>query len=304
MNYPKRLKTGDKVGIIAPSGPVPYNRLDLAVEKVKRMGLKPIEGESFRAKKGYLAGGDHVRAADINNMFKRKDISGIFCARGGYGSQRIIHLLDFETIKENPKIFAGYSDITALHIAINQNCNFITYHSPMIGSELYKEDENSYSFQYFKDSIFLEPRKIFKGPFEKRAGITPKGTCGGILTGGNLSVIVSSIGTPYEIDTKGKILFLEEVDEELYKVDRMLNQLKNANKLEEASGFALGYFVFREDNQEYENAVMDLIREYLEPFNKPVVYNICAGHRLPSGTLPLGAISKIQDGNLYFDIRQ
>ncbi|WP_250227576.1 S66 peptidase family protein [Anaeropeptidivorans aminofermentans] len=300
MLYPRTLKNGDRVGLIAPAGPVKSAIMDKVIKTVEDMGLVPVEGRSARAKEGFLAGNDFLRADDINTMFKDRSISGIFCLRGGYGSQRLIDKIDWKAVKANPKIFTGYSDITVLLAYINKNCRFITFHGPMLASELYKESLESYSFMSLKDNIFKKFSGEFQNPPSEELFAFIDGEAEGVLTGGNLSMITSSIGTPYEIDIKDKILFLEEVDEEPYKIDKMLNQLKNTGCLSKVSGFLIGYFLMRKNHDEdYYKEVMEIIRHYIEPLGKPAVSNVCCGHKLPSATLALGARCKIKGNRIW-----
>lgn len=295
MLYPRILKRGDRVGLIAPAGPVKSATMDKVLKTVEDMGLVPVEGRSARAKEGFLAGNDFLRAADINSMFKDCTISGIFCLRGGYGSQRLIDKIDWKAVKANPKIFTGYSDITVLLAYINKHCGFITFHGPMLASELYKESLDSYSFMSLKNNIFKQFSGEFENPPSEELCPFIEGEAQGILTGGNLSMITSSIGTPYEIDINDKILFLEEVDEEPYKIDKMMNQLKNSGGLSKVSGFLIGYFIMRKSyNGDYYKEVMEILRHYIAPLGKPVVSNLCCGHKLPSATLALGALCKIK----------
>lgn len=299
MIKPQGLKKGDRIGIIAPSSPVLTEKIEPSIKAAEDMGFQVILGESVIRRRRYLAGRDEVRALDINDMFRNKNIKGIFAIRGGYGAGRILNMLDYEMIKNNPKVFAGYSDITALHIALNKECSLITFHAPMLSSEFIK-DCDEYTYKDFMKNIFLsgsEEEKI-ENPVDSPIKVMNKGICEGMLTGGNLSVITSLIGTKYEIDTKGKILFLEEVSEEPYKIDRMLNQLSMTGKLQEASGIILGQFVkcgIEQNSYELTKTVCD----YLKNYNKPVIYNVMCGHKRPTMTLQMGGMYKIDNDNLY-----
>ncbi|MDR2903149.1 MAG: LD-carboxypeptidase, partial [Clostridiales bacterium] len=223
MIRPKALKKGDTVGLIAPSGRVPAERVPLAVKALEKRGLSLLIGESCMAKHGYLAGDDALRAADINRMFADDRVDAVFAIRGGYGAQRLLPLLDYDAIRRRPKIFAGYSDATALHIALNQRCGLITYHAPMPGTELYKDELDVYTNSSYMKNLFDGDLvgKIENPPGEILKTLCP-GAAKGQFIGGNLSLLAASLGTPYEIDTKGKLLFIEEIGEEPYRVDRML----------------------------------------------------------------------------------
>jgi len=282
MIFPKKLSRGDTVALLAPSGICNQSRIAPAIAALEKWGLNVLLMPSCKAQNhDYLAGEDSLRANDLMNAFISHDIKGIFAFRGGYGAQRILPLLDYETISKHPKIFAGYSDITALHTIINQKCNFVTYHAPMPGTELYREDIDSYTLHSLKSQIFEDESPSFG---EHPIKVLVEGYAEGILTGGNLSLLVSSLGTPYEIDTCNKILFIEEVGEEPYRIDRMLLQLRFSGKLADCNGILLGSFA----PETYET-LLQIIKELLIPLNKPLWADLACGHCLPTMTLPLGA---------------
>ena len=289
MIRPKPLQKGDKVAIIAPASPSDKNLIDKCIASLNELGLKVVIGESCLSEHGFLSGTDDIRANDINCMFADKNIKGIFALRGGYGCARLLDLIDFKLIKKNPKIFIGYSDITALHIAINQKSKLITYHGPMISTELIK-GLDEYSADYYKKFIF-EHEKIedLLNPEGNSLEIINNGIASGELIGGNLSLICSSLGTKYEINTKNKILFLEEVDEVPYKVDRMLTHLKQSGKLKEANGIILGAFTnCIAPNNKKSLSLQEVFNEIILPLKKPTISNLACGHCLPTLTLPLG----------------
>ena len=222
-------------------------------------------------------------------MFADKNIKGIFALRGGYGCARLLDLLDFKLIKKNPKIFIGYSDITALHIAINQKSKLITYHGPMISTELIK-GLDEYSADYYKKFIFGNEKveELFN-PKGNTLEVINNGIASGQLIGGNLSLICSSLGTKYEINTKNKILFLEEVEEVPYKVDRMLTHLKQSGKLKDVNGIILGAFTnCIAPNNKKSLSLQEVFNEIILPLKKPTISNLVCGHCLPTLTLPLG----------------
>lgn len=289
MIRPKPLQKGDKVAIISPASPSDKNLIDKCIASLNELGLKVVIGESCLSEHGFLSGTDDIRANDINCMFADKNIKGIFALRGGYGCARLLDLIDFKLIKKNPKIFIGYSDITALHIAINQKSKLITYHGPMISTELIK-GLDEYSADYYKKFIF-EHEKIedLLNPEGNSLEIINNGIASGELIGGNLSLICSSLGTKYEINTKNKILFLEEVDEVPYKVDRMLTHLKQSGKLKEANGIILGAFTnCIAPNNKKSLSLQEVFNDIILPLKKPTISNLACGHCLPTLTLPLG----------------
>ncbi|MDU4882266.1 LD-carboxypeptidase [uncultured Clostridium sp.] len=289
MIKPKPLQQGDSVAIIAPASPCDKKLIDKCIASLNELGLKVVIGESCISEHGFLSGTDDIRANDINCMFADKNIKGIFALRGGYGCARLLDLLDFKLIKKNPKIFIGYSDITALHIAINQKSKLITYHGPMISTELIK-GLDEYSADYYKKFIFGNEKveELFN-PEGNTLEVINNGIASGQLTGGNLSLICSSLGTKYEINTKNKILFLEEVEEVPYKVDRMLTHLKQSGKLKDVNGIILGAFTnCIAPNNKKSLSLQEVFNEIILPLKKPTISNLVCGHCLPTLTLPLG----------------
>lgn len=298
----KKLNRGDRVALIGTSGVILKERLEKGIEFVESLGLIPVVGDSCRGGYGYLSGSDDLRAGDFNRFFKDESIAGVFCMRGGYGAPRILDRIDYQMIRENPKIFIGYSDITALHLALNQKCNLITYHSPMPSTEFYK-GVDKFTLDSFLDNIMNREEEKNKNKFiqnsETEKIITlVSGAAEGELVGGNLTLISSLMGTPYEVDTKGKILFLEEVGEEPYRIDRMLTQLRLAGKFEESAGIILGAFTdCAAKNLENSLTLEEVIADTLFSAGKPIMKNFNAGHCLPSLTLPLGKIIKMDTAN-------
>ncbi len=301
---PNTLKKGDKVGIINPSGCV-RNKKNLTdgIAYLESLGFVVEVGESCNSQYGYLAGSDEVRANDVNKMFKDETIKGIFCGRGGYGVHRILDKIDFEMIKNNPKYFSGYSDITGLHVAINQKCGFVTYHSPMATTEMYKK-QDEYTTQDFEQLIFegVTSREILNIPRNKQLDVLHGGVAEGILVGGNLSLVADLLATPYEVDAKGKILFLEDVEEAPYAIDRMLMQLKLAGKFDDCVGVILGGFTDCNGDVNKPTLTLEQIfKDVLDGFKKPIVYGLECGHCMPTTSLPLGANVKLDadDGKIY-----
>jgi len=290
LTHPSRLKKGDIVALLSPSGPCDMSRIDPAAQALERFGFYPRIMESCRSCHGYLAGADALRAKDIMEAFADPTVKGIFALRGGYGAQRLLPLLDYDLIRKHPKIFAGYSDITALHMIFNQRCGFITYHAPMAGTELYMPDMDDFTLNSFLGHI-IENRTV---PELTYTPLVP-GIATGILTGGNLSLLVSSLGTPYEINTHDKILFIEEVQEEPYRIDRMFLQLKQAGKLKDCRAIILGSFL-----PETTKTIAQAIEEILVPLGKPLGTDLPCGHCLPTATLPLGALVYMDQGRLIF----
>lgn len=303
MLRPAPLKKGDKVGYIAPAGPIVKERLKGAIKALECLGLKVVLGKNCTLEHGYLAGKDNLRADDINEMFENKDIKAVYALRGGYGCARLLDKINFTAIRENPKALFGYSDITMLHIAINQRCNLITYHAPMPATELYKGIDK-FTLNSLKKMIFANDLKgNLYNPRSKKIKSIVDGKACGKLTGGNLSIICSSLGTDNEIDTNNKILFIEEIAEEPYKVDRMILQLIQAGKINDCAGIILGYFSSCEaSNPQQSLTISEVIEELIEPCGKPVIADVACGHSMPSLTLPMGAEVLIDSKNKIIKI--
>lgn len=294
MKIPKPLKKGDTIGLISASGATPSEKLAPTIECLKKLGFNIVVGETCRARHGYLAGSDELRANEVNQMFRDPNIDGIFCIRGGYGATKILTRLDYDLIKENPKVFAGYSDVTALHIVLNQKCEFVTYHTPMPSTEFIQTSMDDYTWDYFINSVMgIDGEEyLLENPTNQHMTTLVPGEVTGQLIGGNLTLVTASLGTAYEIDTKGKILFLEDIDENEQRVDRMLTQLKLAGKLDEVAGILLGAWTNcgPENPSHPENSLslQTIFNEILVPLQKPIIMDIACGHCLPTMSLPLG----------------
>lgn len=287
MIFPKPLFKGARVALVAPAYAVTEESFTPAINLVKSLGLEPIIYPSclLENSHGYFSANDNIRAKDIQDAFSDDSIDGIWCIRGGYGTHRILPLLDFDKIK--PKFFAGYSDITALHTALNQICNFATFHTTMPSTEYENLDE--YTLEYLKTSLFTGDFTDFKNPVNIPMSTLYGGKCEGVLCGGNLALVASSLGTPYEIDTKDKILFLEDIGEYTYRIDGQLTQLRNSGKLEQCAGILLGaYTDCNPQDPENNLDLEEIFKELIAPLKKPTIYNVQCGHILPTMALPLG----------------
>lgn len=288
MIMPRPLKPGDKVAITAPSSPVSDDKMKMSIESIKFLGLEPVVMPSCHMSHGYLAGLDKQRADDINAAFADNTIKGIFCLRGGYGTTRILPLLDFDIIKSNPKIFIGYSDISSLHFNINQKCGLITFHGPMPTTD-YRVHEG-----FTNDSLracLFAPEKLKRISNPEGEKIIPlrEGFAKGTLVGGNLSLMAGTLGSPYEVDTKGKILFIEDVDELPFRLDKMLTALSLAGKFRDCEGIILGTFERCEQADHPSLTLREIFEEVVLPWDKPTILNLRAGHIYPQSTLPMGA---------------
>lgn len=280
-------KKGDTIGIVSPAGPIKREELEQGIKIVESLGLHVKLGKHVFDKYGYLAGSDSDRAADLNDMFKDNEVKGIICARGGYGSGRIVELLDYEVIKQKPKVLLGYSDITYLHTAIRQRTGLITFHGPMVASDMGESDFAKLSYDLLQQ-FFIPQDVVYTTAISPLEAIV-HGRAAGALVGGNLSLLTSTLGTPDEIDTKGKLLLLEDVSEPPYKIDSMLNQLKLAGKLDQAAGILIGDFTDCEAKDPETSLSFDqVLVDYLTDLEKPVLKGFRIGHCNPNITVPLG----------------
>ncbi|WP_179106501.1 S66 peptidase family protein [Terribacillus halophilus] len=284
---PSAWKKGDTIGIVAPAGPIKQEELQRGIEIIQSLGLSVKLGKHVYDKYGYLAGSDADRAADLNQMFQDDEVKGIICARGGYGSGRIVELLDYQLIKQKPKVLLGYSDITYLHTSIRQRTGLVTFHGPMVASDMGESDFAKLSYDLLQQ-FFTPTDVVYTSAISPLEAIVHGKACGP-LVGGNLSLLVSTLGTPDEIDTAGKLLLLEDIEEPPYRVDSMLNQLKQAGKLEKANGIIIGDFrtSIPEDPENllsYDQVFVD----YLTELQKPVMKGFRIGHCNPNITVPLG----------------
>ena len=279
MIVPKPLKKGDTIGIVAPSGPLEAKVLLLGEQFLIESGYRVVIAPSCFEKQGYLAGAsDEQRAQDLMMLFADADIDAILCMRGGYGSNRLLPYIKDFNFSEYPKIFIGFSDITYLHIFLNQKHQLMTFHGPMISDLIRRNDETNQHFFEVLSGNYLIKMTNLNYYNEQHQPVE------GEIVGGNLSIICSTLATPYEINTKGKILFIEEVNEPVYVIDRLLMQLKLSHKLDDAAGIILGDFnVFDKEKTE------KLLRQMFKLSPIPVAFFIPTGHCLPHYILPLGA---------------
>lgn len=312
MIFPEPLKKGDNVFLFCPSSPIiPEEDIEKCKKIIIDLGFNPVIGKSlYENYGGYMAGKTEIRIEDLHEAFSRKDIKGIFCVKGGYSASQLLDKIDYELIKNNPKVFVGYSDVTNLHIVFNQKCNLGTYHGPMVKSNMIN-DFNDYTKTSFFEAMeknetrYEEPENMPLSILTE--GKMPSESISGVLTGGNMAIIVTTLGTQYEIDTKGKILFLEDVDEEIGSLNRMLTHLKYAGKFSDCKAVVFGNFVackntYTKENQYYE--LLELLKDFFVDYDKPVIYGMESGHKKPyMFTLPLGAKCSInlQNKEILFE---
>ena len=299
MRKPRALRPGDTLGLIAPSGSLKdIGMVDSAVDMLHRHGFDSKLGKSCQSIYGYLAGEDSVRATDVNAFFSDPDVAGIVCLKGGYGTLRILDALDYESIGRNPKVFVGYSDITCLHLALNRHCSLPTFHGPMGVSDILLQGDEFSTHSWLKALTSSAPLGRFKNPPAAAPMITlVGGVARGPMIGGNLSLVAATMGTPFELDARGMILFFEDIDEHPYRVDRMLTQLRLAGKFDECAGIVLGDWnncVPEEGTRSLE--LMEIFRDILVPAGKPTLAGFQAGHCYPMITFPFG-VEAVLDAN-------
>lgn len=291
MLTPNSLYPGARVALLCASSAVPEERLETSLSAVRAMGLEPVVYPScyYVNRHGYFAADDAQRAKDLQDAFADPTIQGIICIRGGYGAGRLLPFLSWKSIARHPKPLFGYSDVTALHIALNQCCRMVSYHTPMPSTEWYK-DPDEFTMTYLRRALF----GALSGPMPMGDTVETLqgGKARGVLCGGNLSLVCDSLGTAWEIDTSGKLLFLEDVGEKTYRIDGMLTQLRNAGKLDDCAGILLGCWTDCEP--EYPDRTLtipQIIEEVVLPAGKPVLSGLPCGHSLPTMSLPLGAMA-------------
>jgi len=282
---PPKLEKGQTVGIVSPASPMKPDRLSRGIKYIEKCGYKVKLGSHVRDVYGYLAGSDKDRAGEIDKMFIDKEVHAVFCTRGGYGTPRLLELINFETLKSHPKVFVGFSDITALQLAIFQATQLVTFSGPMPAVEMGRGID-AFTEQHFWNMI------ASSGPIQALSGLRciKPGVTSGRLLGGNLSMICSLIGTPYLPDFQDTILFLEDVGEELYRIDRKLMQLKLAGILQKVRGILIGQFTICEPKSVNPSLSLEqILHDIFFDLNIPIAEGLKYGHIDVKYTLPLGA---------------
>ena len=307
---PKSITKGDTVGLISPSAAL-ADRLQIrfSVEALEALGFKVVTGNYVAGRHGHLAGTDEERASDFNEMFSDPEVKMIICIRGGSGAARILPLIHYHNIKENPKPFLGYSDITALHMAIHAQTGLITFHGPN-GSGSW----NGFNVSQF-EKLFFEREKIrYRNEEVKSDDLVAKqnriqtirsGIAEGQIIGGNLTVLTALAGSPYLPDFKDKILFLEDIQEQPYKIDRMLSTLKLMGALDEISGFIFGQCTQCQPSDGYGSLTIEqILDDYVLPLNIPAYYGAMIGHIPKQFIIPIGARVAMDADNGIIELKE
>ncbi|HKA37839.1 MAG TPA: LD-carboxypeptidase [Thermoanaerobaculia bacterium] len=304
MVKPRTLKPGDTVGLITPSSYVFDTwRIDLAAARMEAaLGVKCRLGRYVKARHGYMAGTEKERLDDLHAMFSDSSVAGVFCLEGGYGTERLLPGIDYELLRRNPKALLGYSDITGLHLAITKKAGLVTFHGPVATGSM-----PAWSLASLKKALFSsDPIGDLSNPPEDDPNwpsfplhaVAP-GKARGATAGGNLTLVSTTMGTPWEIDAKGKILFLEDTGEAPYRVDRMLTQLKLAGKFDECAGVVWGTCTectASKSSYEVNLSISDVLDEILGPLGKPVLAGLVFGHTREKATIPMGVEAELDAG--------
>ncbi len=310
---PKALKAGDTVGLITPATYVPDpDRLALAERTIKYFGLRMKMGKNAGKRMNDYSISIEERLDDLHMMFRDKDVDAVFAIRGGYGSMHLLDRIDYDLIHHNPKIFLGYSDITAMHLAINKHAKLVSFHGPITLSRF-----TDYTQKHFRKALFATqpigkvtnpPESNELRPSHPLRTVRP-GTATGPLIGGNLTLISNTIGTPYEIETRGKIVFLEDVDEEPYSIDRMLTHLRLAGKFDGVAGVIFGECQdCRAKDYKPSTTIPyglgEVLDNILGNLKVPVLYGLTIGHTDDQLTLPVGVMATLDATNGTLDIKE
>lgn len=303
IKRPIVLKPGSHIRIVSPaSGLWKRSELERGISTLKKLGFRVSTGEYAYSTQHYLAGPDEARAKDFMEAFEDPTVDAVICSQGGYGSARLFPYLDFERIAANVKPFVGYSDITSLHLMLQRLAGFVTFHGP--GATGF---ERGFLTEYTKSAWLRalcssEPLGAIRmaDPIKDVLSLHP-GVVEGPIVGGNLTLVCASLGTPYEIDTRGAILFFEELETEPWILDHLLTHLANAGKLKDAAGFVVGECQDCEPQKLdpgffTQRSFEDILYEIFSGLGKPAIYGLPIGHGKDRATLPLGVTARLDAG--------
>lgn len=291
LSRPKRLLKGDLVGLIAPAGII-YEEEEFVRmrQELADLGLRTVFGEHVKKRDGYLAGTDKERASDMNSMFVNPEIDGIMAVRGGWGCARILPHLDFKAISQKPKVYCGFSDNTTLHHAFMTLCGLRTFHGPNGNSEW-----TDLTKQNFESVVMKGELSTFKSNSQVETLVSGKAK--GKLVGGNLSILTTTLGTPYQADFSNTILFIEDIGEDTYKIDRMLSHLEQAGVLSKMNGFVFGKCTDCSAGSSPTFSLLEVLRHHIEPHQVPAIYNVDIGHEPDNFTMPIGCSAELDADN-------
>ena len=290
MRKPAPLRPGDLIAVTAPAAAVDVAAVEAGARLLERAGFKVRIGETVGKQSGYLAGTDAERLAELQALFADRSVRAIIAARGGYGSGRLLPRFDVETARRHAKLFVGYSDVTFLLIELVQRANLVVFHGPMVAD---------FAANPTGAEALLRMLAGDRTAWNLRAReIVQPGTGEGVIVGGCLSILVAGLGTPHAVDTKGRLLFLEDVNEKPFRVDRMLTQLRQAGKLDSVAGVLFGDMTGCGHAGDAVT-VRDVIREAFAGARYPVVFGLPTGHGGGTATLPLGVRARLAGERLH-----
>lgn len=304
---PGKLHRGDTIAVISPAGPLlDTARLDRGVRYLERMGYHVLVGKSATRVHGYLAGTDRQRLDDLHAMFADKRVKAIIAVRGGYGITRLLSRIDYTLIRRNPKILAGFSDVTALQLALWKKCRLVTFHGPMVSADMAGRIDPFTEEQFWRAVTSTRPAGRIRFPKSVHLRTLHGGVTSGRLLGGNLSLVCSLLGTPYQPGFNDAILFLEEIAEEPYRIDRMLTQLRNASILHSAKGMLTGQFTDcgPADPKKPSFTVPRVLRENALLTSHPFLANLPFGHVRRKLTLPIGIRARLDAGRRTLELME
>ena len=285
MRKPLPVRKGEVIGVVAPGGVTDAAAVTAGVQVLQDLGYRVLVGSSVFRRDGYLAGNDAERAADLMEMFARPEVRAIVAARGGYGSGRLLPRIDIGVIREHPKAFVGFSDVTFLLTYFVQRAELVTFHGPMVAG---LSEHPAAAAQLLV--LLSGDRSVWNLAAQE---VVQPGMAEGLLSGGCLSVLAATLGTPYEIETADRLLFLEDVNEKPYRIDRMLTQLRQAGKLDGLAGVIFGEMAGGSADPREAVTVRDVIREAFAEAPYPVAFGLPTGHGRGAATLPLGIRARL-----------
>jgi muramoyltetrapeptide carboxypeptidase len=295
LRKPPALRKGDLIGVVAPAGVVKADDLGNGVRRLEELGFRVALGRSLYQSARYLAGRDQDRAADLAEMFANPEVKAVVAARGGYGTSRIIPLLDAKVLARSPKIFVGSSDLTLLLHFLRSACRLVTFHGPMVSPNFGKYSSPTTNGEFIRILGATTP----PGPIDVTGVKVLKGGSGeGVLTGGCLSLVCQTIGTPYEIQTEDAILFLEDINEPPYRIDRMLTYLKQVGKFDGVRAVVFGLMPDCHPSPQELYTLEDVIRDVLADLPCPILYDFPSGHGGTNVTLPFGVRAAVEGATL------
>jgi muramoyltetrapeptide carboxypeptidase len=292
---PPRLRRGDLIALISPaSAPSTPEKIEKAVRYLESLGYRTIIGKNALAQRGYLAGTDEQRASDLNEMLNNRNVKAIIALRGGYGTPRLLPRVDYRAVRRNPKILVGYSDLTALQLAMHRKTGLVTFSGPMAAVEMWNSMDR-YTEENFWSILTSQTRRALSNPSDRPAIPLRKGNAEGRLMGGNLALIISVLGTPYAPDFHRSILIVEDIDEAPHRVDRMLMHLENAGILKKLRGLVYGQFTdcVPSDASAPHFTVEEVLLEFAIRAKIPVLGGLQYGHISKKLTIPLGIRAKL-----------